>query len=189
MQIKHGRLKHCLAGLLLLAMLVSVAVLPLAEAQSAAILRWAEVYTPGKRGEVIVSPSEVSRIAVGRGDIIYAIDSEYDNVYRSDNGGLTWTEITRGLQNAGAGLPASEIAVAPDRPQNVAVVTDDSKKSMYLPIAALAGAILMCLVSMLLRRFNASPYPRCMARAVAVTWGGMLPSALKTELALAMFMY
>jgi hypothetical protein len=116
------------AGLLLLAMLVNVAVPPLAQAQSAAILRWAEVYTPGKRGEVIVSPSEVSRIAVGRGDIIYAIDSEYDNVYRSDNGGLTWTEITRGLQNAGAGLPAREIAVAPDRPQNVAVVTNNRTK-------------------------------------------------------------
>ncbi len=127
--MKHGKLRHCLVGLLLLAMLVELAMSPLAQAQSTAILKWAEVYTPGIKGNVIVTPSEVSRIAVGRGDILYAIDSENDKVYRSDNGGLTWTDITRGLP-AGE-LPASEVAVAPDRPQNVAVVTD-SRTKVYL---------------------------------------------------------
>ena len=112
-------------------MLINVAVSQPAQAQSQAILKWAEVDTPGAKGNVIVTPSEVSRIAAGRGDILYAIDSEWDKVYRSDNGGLTWTDITRGLQNAGAALPASEVAVALDKPQNVAVVTDDRKK-VYL---------------------------------------------------------
>ncbi|MBM3142627.1 MAG: hypothetical protein FJ005_06235 [Chloroflexi bacterium] len=151
--MKHGKLVLCLAGLLLLAMLVNVAVSPLAQAQSPAILKWAEVDTPGTKGEVIVLGSEVSRIAVGRGDVLYAIDSENDKVYRSDNGGLTWTDITRGLP-AGE-LPASEIAVAPDRPQNVAVVTNGGKK-VYLSddsgaswsdtgVPGLSGATIQCI--------------------------------------------
>ncbi len=112
----------------MLAMLVELAMSPQAQAQEQppAILKWTEVDTPGAKGNVIVTPSEVSRIAAGRGDILYAIDSENNKVYRSDNGGLTWTDITRGLPPDE--LPASEIAVAPDRPQNVAVVTDGGTK-------------------------------------------------------------
>lgn len=123
-------LKPCLAGFLLLVTLLNIVVSSPVEAQVPA-LKWAQVDTPGAKGGVIVRGSEVSKIAVGRGDIIYAIDSAYGRVYRSDNGGLTWSDITRGLQNAGAMLPASEIAVAPDRPQNVAVVTDSGTK-VYL---------------------------------------------------------
>ena len=75
---------------------IGLAASPLAQAQSSAILKWAEADTPGAKGEVIVTPSEVSRIAAGRGDVLYAIDSVYSKVYRSDNGGLTWTEIKIG---------------------------------------------------------------------------------------------
>jgi len=115
----------------LLAILAILAVPPLAQAQSPAVLKWAEVGKPGAKGKVIVTPSEVSRIVAGRGDILYAIDSENSKVYRSDNGGLSWTDITSSLVAAGAVLPASEIAVTPDRPQNVAVVTDSGAK-VYL---------------------------------------------------------
>jgi hypothetical protein len=155
--MKRRKLRHCLAGLLLLAMLVNIAVSPpaQAQAQSPAILKWTEVDTPGAKGEVIVTPSEVSRIAAGRGDILYAIDSENSKVYRSDNGGLTWTNITRGLLTAGAVLPASEIAVAPDKPQNVTVVTD-SRTKVYLStdsgaswsntnVPGLSGATIQCI--------------------------------------------
>jgi len=156
MRRKYEKLIFCLVGLLLPAMLVNIAMLPLAQAQSAAILKWAEVCTPDVKGNVIVTPSEVSRIAAGRGDILYSIDSEYNKVYRSDNGGLTWTDITGGLQNAGAGLPASEIVVAPDRPQNVAVVTN-SRTKVYLSddsgaswrdtgeVPGLGGAAIQCI--------------------------------------------
>ncbi len=130
MQINHEKLKACLAIFTLPVMLVILVVSPPAKAQVPA-LKWTQVDAPGAKGCIIVQGSEVSRIAVGRGDIIYAIDSEYKRVYRSDNGGLTWNDITRGLYHAGAVLPASEIAVSPDRPQNIAIVTD-SRTKVYL---------------------------------------------------------
>ena len=152
--MKYMKLKHCL-GFLLLAILLTLFVPPLAQAESLAILKWAEVDTPEAKGNVIVTPAEVSRIAVGRGDILYAIDSENSKVYRSGNGGLTWTDITSGLLAASAVLPAREVAVAPDRSQNVAVVTDGGKK-VYLSddngaswndtnVPGLGGATIQCI--------------------------------------------
>jgi hypothetical protein len=96
------------------------------------VLRWTQVDSPGAKGFVIVPGSEVNKIAVGRGNTVYAIDSKVIGseklVYRSDNAGLSWTDITEGLISAGAGLPIEDIVVAPDQSSVVAVVTDGRTK-------------------------------------------------------------
>ena len=106
-------------------MLVLIAASPLAQAQSMAILKWAGVDKPSINGEIIVTPSEVNRIVASH-DVVYAVDTANSRVHRSNNGGLTFTDITNTLP-AGV-LPAQEIAVAPDRPQYVAIVTDNRTK-------------------------------------------------------------
>jgi hypothetical protein len=91
-------------------------------------LRWEKIYTPGIIGELIPyppnPPPEINRIAASH-DIIYALDTVNWRLHYSDNGGLTFTDITGPLKRAGAGLPGWEIAAAPGLPQYVAVVTDD----------------------------------------------------------------
>jgi photosystem II stability/assembly factor-like uncharacterized protein len=114
-----------LAALLLLATLMPVAV----RADSA--LKWEEVDKPGDSGNVVVSPSEVSDIAVGSSGVLYAIDGANSAIYRSLDGGVTFEDITDKLEGEGAGLPASIIAVAPDKSGIVAVVTDGGS-SVYL---------------------------------------------------------
>ncbi len=94
-------------------------------------LEWVEIGKPGERGNIVVRDSEVSEIAVGRSGTIYAIDSENSKVYQSLNDGATWQDITSRLTSAGAGLPASKIAIAPDTSSTVAVVTD-SGTEVYL---------------------------------------------------------
>jgi len=114
-----------LAVLLLLAALAPVAV----RADSA--LKWEEVDKPGTSGNIVVSPSEVSEIAVGTSGVVYAIDSATTGVYRSLDGGVTFEDITDKLEGEGAALPASKLAVAPDKPGIVAVVTGGGT-SVYL---------------------------------------------------------
>jgi len=107
--------------------LVLIAASPLAQAQSMAILKWAGVDKPSINGEIIVTPSEVNRIVASH-DVVYAVDTANSRVHRSNNGGLTFTDITNALSSSDAQLPAQEIAVAPDRPQYVAIVTDNRTK-------------------------------------------------------------
>lgn len=99
-----------------------------AEAEVGRPLQWNVIEVPGRRDGIIMLNSEVSRIAVGRGGILYAIDSRVGGVYRSENGGSTWTEITANLVAAGIILPAQEVAVCPDKPTIVAVVNRDRQK-------------------------------------------------------------
>jgi hypothetical protein len=116
--------------LLLLPGLALIAAPPPAQAQSSAVLKWAEVDKPGIKGEIIIAPSEVNRIAASH-DVVYAVDTANSKLHRSYNGGLTFTDITSALSNSGALLPAQEIAVAPDKPQYVAIVTNNRTK-VYL---------------------------------------------------------
>jgi photosystem II stability/assembly factor-like uncharacterized protein len=118
-----------LAVLLLFATLV-----PLPAQAEPEALEWTSVDKPGKDGNLVVSPSEVSEIAIGRDNVLYAIDSsENSKVYRSLDAGVTWEDITSYLVDSGAGSPPkiSKIAVAPDKPGIVAVVTNDGTK-VYL---------------------------------------------------------
>jgi photosystem II stability/assembly factor-like uncharacterized protein len=116
---------------ILLAVLVLLAMLVPLTAQADSALKWEEVDKPGISGNVIVSPSEVSETAVGSSGVLYAIDSADSKIYRSLDGGVTFEDITDKLEGEGAGLPASKIAVAPDEPGIVAMVTDGGS-AVYL---------------------------------------------------------
>jgi photosystem II stability/assembly factor-like uncharacterized protein len=116
---------------LLVVLLLSALLAPSPAQAEPAALRWTSVDKPGTTGNVVVSPSEVSEIAIGSNGVLYAIDSENSKVYRSLDGGVTWEDITFSLADAGAGLPASKIAIAPDKPGILAVVTDGST-AVYL---------------------------------------------------------
>ena len=117
MKIKHA------CGLLAV-LLLSAALVP-CTVQAETALEWIEVDKPGLEGNVVVSPSEVSEIAIGSNGVLYALDSENSKVYRSLDAGVSWEDITTHLVDAGAKLPASKIAVAPDKPGTVAVVTNN----------------------------------------------------------------
>lgn len=93
-------------------------------AQADSALKWEEIDKPGTNGNVVVSPSEVSEIAIGSSGVLYAVDSANSALYRSLDGGATWEDITDKVAGEGAGLPYSKITVAPDKPGIVAVVTD-----------------------------------------------------------------
>lgn len=71
---------------------------------------------------LILPNSEVSRIAVGGdGKTIYALDAVNCRLYKSDNGGYGWRDISAGV----AGAPVwVELVVAPDDPNVVAIVTN-----------------------------------------------------------------
>jgi photosystem II stability/assembly factor-like uncharacterized protein len=115
----------------LLTFLLLSALLVPSPAQADIPLKWAVVDKPGKEGNIVVSPSEVSEIAVGSSSVIYVIDSEYSKIYRSLDAGKKWEDITSGLLDAGAELPASKIAVSPDKLGIVAVVTNNGTE-VYL---------------------------------------------------------
>ena len=83
-------------------------------------LKWEVVEKPSIKNEIVVVPSEINRIATSR-DIVYVVDTANSKLHRSDNGGLTFRDITAALRNSGAQMPPHEIGVAPDRPQYVAV--------------------------------------------------------------------
>jgi hypothetical protein len=124
--MKTRRAYGLLALLLLSAMLVSYP----AQADTAA-LEWTSVDKPGTSGNIVVTPSEVSEIAIGDNGVLYAIDSENSRAYRYLNAGLSWGNITSYLLDAGAELPASKIVVAPDKADIVAVVTNNGSE-VYL---------------------------------------------------------
>jgi hypothetical protein len=80
----------------------------------------AEIPTPIVSTLLIVPNSDVSHIAVGYDGSVYAVDSLHARLYKSDHGGYGWTDISRSL---GATGPWTELAIAPDDPRVVAVVT------------------------------------------------------------------
>jgi hypothetical protein len=88
-------------------------------------LEWSVVDTPSEEGNVVVSPSEINAFVAGQNETFYAIDIPNEKIYKSVDAGITWENITDALLDANAELPAWDIAVAPDNPELVAVVTDD----------------------------------------------------------------
>jgi hypothetical protein len=80
-----------------------------------------ETVTPIVSTLLIVPNSDVSHIAVGYDNTIYALDSPHAKLYKSDHGGYGWTDISRGL---GGAAPWTKLAIAPDDPRIVAVVTN-----------------------------------------------------------------
>ncbi|MDD5648007.1 MAG: triple tyrosine motif-containing protein [Dehalococcoidia bacterium] len=77
--------------------------------------------TPGGDGGLLLIGADVSRIAVGGdGSTVYALDSTSSRLYRSTSAGVEWRDISSAL---GAGAPWIDLAVAPDDPGFIAVVT------------------------------------------------------------------
>lgn len=80
------------------------------------------VATPVSGGLLILRNSEVNRIAVGSdGKSIYALDAVNSRLYKSSYGGRGWVNISSGISG---GATWDELAVAPDTPDIVAVVTN-----------------------------------------------------------------
>jgi len=76
---------------------------------------------PSGGGGFMLIGANVSRIAVGGdGLTIYALDSPSSRLYRSTTAGIEWRDISSAL---GAGAPWIDLAVAPDDPRFIAVVT------------------------------------------------------------------
>jgi len=96
-------------------------------------LKWSIVDSPGEEGEVVVSPSEINVFAIdSENEISYALDIPNEIIYKSIDGGITWEDdLAEALESEGAVLPAWDIAVAPDDPELVAVVTD-SRQEVYI---------------------------------------------------------
>jgi hypothetical protein len=91
----------------------------------------AEAEVPGGSQLLILVGSEVNRIAVGcDGKTIYTLDSGNAQLYKSDHGGYGWNIISAGIAGAATW---DELAVAPDDPDIVAVLTD-ARTEVYLSI-------------------------------------------------------
>jgi hypothetical protein len=80
-----------------------------------------EVITPAASTLLTVPGSDVSQIAVAYNNTVYALDSPNAKLYKSNQGGVGWTDISSSL---GAAAPWTELAIAPDQPNLVAVVTN-----------------------------------------------------------------
>jgi hypothetical protein len=79
----------------------------------------------GSVGGTLVG-GNINRLAVGSdGQTIYAVDSMNGALYRSDNAGMGWTNLSNKI---GGGPPWVDFAIAPDDPRFVAVVTDGGRE-------------------------------------------------------------
>ena len=80
-----------------------------------------EAVVPGDSRFLIVPGSDVNHIAVSYDGTIYAVDSPNAQLYKSEHGGYGWANISRGIAGAATW---DEMAIAPDNPDFVAVVTN-----------------------------------------------------------------
>jgi hypothetical protein len=118
--------------MLLLMIFLGMTPLPVVAKTQYRGLQWTEIEKPGLDGNVVVHPSDVSDIAIGS-NVFYAIDINQARIYRSMSGGLRWEDISSHLSTAGAGLPATKIAIAPDEAAIIAAATDGGT-SLYLSV-------------------------------------------------------
>jgi len=73
---------------------------------------------------LIVPNSDVSHIAVGYDNTIYALDAPHGRLFKSDHGGYGWMDISR---HVGAAAPWTELSIAPDNPRVVALVVNGTE--------------------------------------------------------------
>jgi len=80
----------------------------------------------GPTGDLLLIGASVSRIAVGTdGKTVYALDAVASKLYKSDSAGMLWSDISARVTG---GLPWTDLAIAPDDPGFVAVVTDSGRE-------------------------------------------------------------
>jgi hypothetical protein len=107
-----------------IALVICILTFYLPPSVQAGLMQWSVVDTPGSINNVIVKPSEVNAIAVSPdGVTCFAVDVPHSKIYRSNDGGLKWDDITVFLTGAGAVMPAWDVTIAPDNPNFIAVVT------------------------------------------------------------------
>lgn len=145
-------------SLVLILLLLTISV-PLIKTEPAladfppSILRWNFVTTPTIDGFVVVSPSEINRIAFGPDDqVMYAVDIPNNRLFKSIDKGVTWdNQVINALVAAGANLPVWDIAIssedvnyivaitngAPNGPKNVFVSTDGGQNWQNTNLAGL----------------------------------------------------
>ncbi len=81
---------------------------------------------PGGGGGYLLIGIPIDRIMVGAdGLTLYALNSAYARLYRSDNGGEGWNDISG---RVGGGAPWVDLAIAPDDPRFVAVATNGGRE-------------------------------------------------------------
>jgi len=89
----------------------------------------AQITVPTGSGGSTLIGGDVSRIAIGSdGLTLYALNTLSGRLYRSDNAGMGWLDISNKIAGA---PPWVDLAVAPDDPLFVAVVTD-SGRDVYI---------------------------------------------------------
>jgi hypothetical protein len=85
---------------------------------------WSVVDTPSSFFNALISPSEINFLTMSAdGRTFYAADTATSKLFRSQDGGINWLEISHNLVSSGASLPVWNIAIAPDNPQFMAAVT------------------------------------------------------------------
>ena len=90
----------------------------------AARMLWSTVDTPSGLFNTIASPSEITSLAMSPdGRTFYAADTANSKLYRSDDAGISWMEISRYLVSSGATLPVWDISMSPGNPQFIATIT------------------------------------------------------------------
>ena len=123
--IKKVSLVSCIVALALVAWLLPADKVAQAEPGAG---QWTAMPTPSTEGSVILSPSEVTDFVIAsNGRTMYAIDKAYRYFLQSADGGFTWHDLTENLSKAGAAMPPTQLAVAPDDPMVIAVVDKGSR--------------------------------------------------------------
>ncbi len=133
--------KHILPFLFILTLILPVLSFVISPSSvNAGRMIWSTVDTPGNAYNVVISPSEISSLAVCQdGRTIYSVNTANSRLYRSDDAGASWYDLSNYLVTAGASLPAWLVAAAPDNPRFVAVVTSSAGSPGKVFVSADAG--------------------------------------------------
>lgn len=91
-------------------------------------MTWTVVDTPSNEGYVIVPGSEINAIAIGvDGSTFYVVDTPNRKLYKSTDGGVTWTDVSQNLfRVTGGAVHIWNVVTAPDDVDFVVVVADSS---------------------------------------------------------------
>jgi len=101
---------------------------------------WSTVDTPGSQFQTLTSPCEIDFLAVSRdGRTFYTSDTSQSRLYRSEDSGTSWLEISGNLISSGAELPAWNLAIAPDNSKFIAAVTSAGNRPRQVYISVDGG--------------------------------------------------
>lgn len=115
-----------------------------------------DIQPPITSSLLILSSSEVNHIAVSSyGNVVYALDSINAKLYKSEQGGFGWTNISGGIPGAATW---DVLAMAPDDHNIIAIATNTGTE-VYLSVDGGTNFFITQLAS----RLNAGERIKCMA--------------------------